>query len=302
VGCIVLPLRAAAIQMRADGDHPRSLARAVELAARALAAGARLVVLPENYAGIATPAARRAWAFASEDPLATPAVGRLADLSRAHPEALVVGGGTPELAPDGKLFNAAVVLHGGDVVATYRKLHLFDADLRATEHSSAGERGGVAVWRESDGTSPGDGAVLVRTRDCAVGLSICYDLRFAELYRALSIAGAELLVVPAAFTVPTGRAHWEVLVRARAIETQCFVVAAAQHGEHGEGRASFGHSMIVDPWGRILSTVADGDDVLCVDLDPAELVRARAAVPCLQHRVAPERTGVRVVDLVTTAP
>jgi len=138
--------------------------------------------------------------------------------------------------------------------------------------------------------------VLVRTRECAVGLSICYDVRFAELYRALAVAGAELLLVPAAFTVPTGRAHWEVLVRARAIETQCFVVAAAQHGEHGDGRSSWGHSLIVDPWGRVLASADGGDDVLCVDLDPAELDRARAAVPCLQHHVAPARMQVRVVD------
>lgn len=290
----MLPLRVAAIQMRADGDHPRSLARAVDLCARALDGGARLVVLPENFAGVAPPASRRAWAFAPEDPLASDALGKLAELSRHDPHALVVAGGTPELAEGGKLFNSCVAIAGGEVVAIYRKLHLFDADLRTT----AGE---AAVWRESDGVRAGDRAVLVRTRECAIGLSICYDLRFAALYRALGDAGAELLVVPAAFTVPTGQAHWEVLVRARAIERQCFVVAAAQHGEHGDGRASWGHSLVVDPWGRVLATVERGDDVLLVDLDPAALDEARRVLPCLGHAAAPERLGVEVVDAVRPA-
>jgi deaminated glutathione amidase len=285
----VQPLRVAAIQMRADGDHPRSLARAVEQCARALDGGAQLVVLPENFAGVSTPAGRRAWAFAPEDPLASDTLGQLAELSRAEPHAVVVAGGTPELAPDGKLFNSCVAITDGRVVAIYRKLHLFDADLRA----SAGD---AAVWRESDGTSAGDRAVLVRTPRCAIGLSICYDLRFAALYRALGESGAELFVVPAAFTVPTGQAHWEVLVRARAIERQSFVVAAAQHGEHGDGRASWGHSLVVDPWGRVLGRVERGDDVLLVDLDPAALDEARSALPCLTHAVAPERLAVDVVD------
>lgn len=287
----VSPLVAAAIQLCADGDHARSLARAVALCRRALADGAGLVLLPENYAGIATPAARRSWAFATEAPLQTPAVAALAELSAAHPDAIVIGGGTPELAPDDKLFNTAVVLMGGRLVATYRKLHLFDADLRACE--ADGQR--TALWRESEGTSPGDGAVVVRTPACAIGLSICYDVRFGALYRALALAGAEVLVVPAAFTVPTGRAHWEVLVRARAIEHQAFVVAAAQYGEHGGGRASWGHSLVVDPWGRVLASVDDGDAVLAVDLDPAALVEARHAVPALQHRVPDERLALRVV-------
>ncbi len=286
----MLALRVAAIQMRADGDHPRSLGRAVDLCARALDGGAQLVVLPENFAGVATPAARRAWAFAPDDPLASDTLGRLAELSRDHARALVVAGGTPELAPDGKLFNSCVAIAGGEVVAIYRKLHLFDADLSA----SAGE---AAVWRESDGVSPGDRAVLVRTPTCAIGLSICYDLRFAALYAALGKAGAELFVVPAAFTVPTGQAHWEVLVRARAIERQAFVVAAAQHGEHGDGRASWGHSLVVDPWGRVLGRVERGDDVLLVDLDPAALEQARSALPCLGHAVGPERLAVTVVDV-----
>jgi predicted amidohydrolase len=289
----VLPVRVAAIQVRADGDHPRSLARAVELAARALEGGARLVVLPENYAGVATPQAKRAWAFASEDPCATTAVGAVAELSAAHADATIVAGGTPELAPSGKLFNTAVVLAGGRVVATYRKLHLFDADLRARAADSA------ALWRESDGVDPGDHAVLVRTRACALGLSICYDIRFGELYRALVAAGAEVLAIPAAFTVPTGRAHWETLVRARAIESQCFVVAAAQHGEHGDGKASWGHSMLVDPWGRVLAALGDdpGDDVLFADLDPQALVDARSALPCAAHRVPAASLRVQTIEV-----
>jgi predicted amidohydrolase len=218
---------------------------------------------------VSTPAARRAWAFAPEDPLASDTLGRLAELSRAEPHAVVVAGGTPELAPDGKLFNSCVAITGGRVAAIYRKLHLFDADLRA----SAGD---AAVWRESDGTSAGDRAVLVRTPRCAIGLSICYDLRFAALFRALGEAGAELFVVPAAFTVPTGQAHWEVLLRARAVENMAYVVAPAQGGTHASGRRTYGHTMIVDPWGEVLAARAeDGEGVVLAEIDTERMHEMR---------------------------
>ena len=142
--------------------------------------------------------------------------------------------------------------------------------------------------------------MLVRTAAAAVGLSICYDLRFGELYRALAEAGAELIAIPAAFTRPSGAAHWDVLVRARAIETQCFVLAAAQHGEHGRGRASFGHAAIIDPWGRVLAQQLDDcDAVLVADLDAQALLEARARIPTARHRLPPSRLAVQTVTLPT---
>jgi predicted amidohydrolase len=274
----------AAIQMRADDDHPRCMATATAACRTALAAGATWVVLPENYSGIAAAAVRRSWALHG-DPCEASAVAPLLRLTQDYPGACIVAGGTPELADDGRVYNTALVLQVGRVLARYRKLHLFDADPP-----------GQPPLRESDGTAAGDRAVAVRSREAVVGLSICYDLRFAELYASLAAAGAEVLLVPAAFTHPTGLAHWEVLLRARAIETQCFVVAAAQWGEHGAGRRSFGHSMIVDPWGRVLAQQREGDAIVQARLEPAALLDARARIPVAHHRVAHDRLRVALVD------
>jgi predicted amidohydrolase len=175
---------------------------------------------------------------------------------------------------DGRLVNRSFYIDsGGDVHARYDKLHLFDVRLASGES-----------WRESASYAPGDEAVLVETPSAKIGLSICYDLRFPALYAALSAGGAQLLSIPAAFTVPTGEAHWHVLMRARAIENAAFVVAAAQCGLHRDGRSTYGHSLVVDPWGRILLDMGSEIGVGFADVDLDEVKNARAQIPVLDHR------------------
>ncbi|WP_265561913.1 carbon-nitrogen hydrolase family protein [Sphingomicrobium arenosum] len=176
---------------------------------------------------------------------------------------------------DGRWVNRSFVIDpAGHIVARYDKMHLFDVDLET------GER-----WRESAVYEAGDSPVLAeKTAVGALGMTICYDLRFAALFARLAEAGAQCISVPAAFTVPTGKAHWEVLLRARAIENGLFIVAAAQVGEHEDGRETYGHSMVCDPWGNVLLDMGDKAGVGCCDLDPALIDRARAAIPALRHR------------------
>jgi predicted amidohydrolase len=271
--------------MRSDGDAARSIGVAATLTAQALASGADLVVLPENYAGIAPPAARRSWAVDPDAPEHADALAPLAALTRGS-DAIVVAGGVPERADGSRDHNTAFAIHRGRVVARYRKIHLFDADL------PGGER-----HRESEHTAAGDAPVVLATPMGRVGLTICYDLRFGELYRALADAGAELIAVPAAFTVPTGQAHWELLLRARAVETQAFVLAAAQWGDHGGGRASWGHAMIVDPWGGVIAASEHGDAVVSARLDGEAIARARARLPGLRTHALPPDAAARVIDV-----
>ena len=175
---------------------------------------------------------------------------------------------------DGRLVNRSFIIDDlGAIRARYDKIHLFDVDLPTGES-----------WRESATYAPGDRTILAVTPWAKIGLSICYDMRFPDLYRALTNAGAEILSVPAAFTVPTGKAHWHVLLRARAIEAGAFVVAAAQWGEHDDGRATFGHSLVVDPWGEVLLDMGEGEAVGFADLDMARLADIRARVPALKSR------------------
>jgi len=177
---------------------------------------------------------------------------------------------------DGRLANRGFVIDdAGEVRARYDKLHLFDVDLPTGEQ-----------WRESASYVAGDAAVVVDTPAGMLGPTICYDLRFPDLYRALSDAGATVLSVPAAFTRPTGAAHWHVLLRARAIEAGCFVVAAAQTGVHADGRATFGHSLVVDPWGEVLLDMGEAPGVAFADIDPGRVAEVRARVPALAHRRA----------------
>jgi predicted amidohydrolase len=163
----------------------------------------------------------------------------------------------------------------GAIRARYDKLHLFDVDLATGES-----------WRESSAYAPGIGAVVAEAPAGKIGLSICYDMRFPDLYRALSDAGAEILAVPAAFTVPTGQAHWHVLLRARAIEPGCFVIAAAQVGSHEDGRATYGHSLVIDPWGEVLLDMGDAPGVGFAEIDLDRLRDIRARIPALKHRRA----------------
>ncbi len=177
---------------------------------------------------------------------------------------------------DGRLVNRSFVIDdSGTVRARYDKLHLFDVDLVTGES-----------WRESARYVPGDAAVVVDTPIATLGLSVCYDLRFPALYNALSDAGAQLLTVPAAFTVPTGEAHWHTLLRARAIENAAYVVAAAQSGLHQDGRSTFGHSFVVDPWGKILLDMGEGQGVGFAEIDLEAVQNARKQIPVLEHRRA----------------
>lgn len=175
---------------------------------------------------------------------------------------------------DGKLANRGFVIDdSGTIRARYDKLHLFDVDLPTGES-----------WRESASYTAGEGAVVVDTPAGALGLSICYDLRFPDLYRALTDAGATMLAVPAAFTRPTGVAHWHVLLRARAIEGAAFVVAAAQTGVHADGRATYGHSLVIDPWGEVLLDMGEAPGLGFADIDPARQADVRTRIPALRHR------------------
>ena len=175
-----------------------------------------------------------------------------------------------------RLANRGFVIDSkGEVRASYDKLHLFDVDLATGES-----------WRESAVYAPGERAVVADTPAGPLGLSVCYDLRFPDLYRALSDAGAEMLAIPAAFTVPTGEAHWHVMMRARAIEAGAFVVAAAQSGRHEDGRETYGHSLVVGPWGEVLLDMGEGEGVGFSEIDPGEVAAVRARVPALRHRRA----------------
>ena len=174
----------------------------------------------------------------------------------------------------GRLHNRSFLIDGsGAVRARYDKLHLFDVDLATGES-----------WRESASYEPGGRAVVADTPAGPLGLSICYDLRFADLYRALTDAGAQVLAIPAAFTVPTGQAHWHVLIRARAIEAGAFVVAAAQSGRHEDGRETYGHSLVVGPWGEVLLDMGEGEGVGFAEIDLTEVEAVRARLPALRHR------------------
>lgn len=269
--------RAAVVQMTSTPDVERSLEAAEAGVQEAAASGARLVCLPENVSYLGPEADKPALA----EPLDGPSFTRLARLARTH-RVYLLAGTLPERSEDpGRPYNTSVLFGpAGQRLAVYRKIHLFDVDL-----GPDGPR-----FRESSRVSPGSGAVTVETELGALGLSVCYDLRFPELYRALVAAGADLLLVPSAFTVPTGKDHWEVLLRARAIENQCYVLAPAQQGHHFEKRTSYGRSLIVDPWGTVLTSCPDRPAVGLADVDLEALRQTRRRMPCLEHR-RPERLG-----------
>jgi predicted amidohydrolase len=264
-------MRVAACQMNPGEDVEENLRAAEELLAEAAAAGADLAGLPElfTYMGPATRHAEVA------EPIPGPTSERLAEAARRH-RMWVLGGSIYEREGD-RVYNTSLLFdRRGELVARYRKIHLFDVDLP-----------GQPPIRESATFTPGDQVVTADLEGVRVGLSVCYDVRFPELYRMLVAQGAEVLLVPAAFTEETGRDHWDVLVRARAIEDQCFVVAPAQWGPWGrpeENRRCHGNSLIVDPWGRVLARLEEGVGVARADLDLEELRRVRERLPALRHR------------------
>jgi len=263
---------AAVCQMTSTSDAAGNLARAEELIRAAAERGAELVATPENtgYLGPHEEKVRLA------EPLDGPTCTRFAGLAGELGIHLLLGS-FAERTGDPKRSANTSVLFGPDGarLAVYRKIHLFDVDVP----------GGVS-FRESDTVRPGSEVVVARTPLARIGLSICYDLRFAELYGALAARGAEVIAIPSAFTAATGKAHWETLLRARAIETQCWVIAPGQHGHHDDGglRESHGHSMIVDPWGQVVAQVPDGPGLAVAEIDLTRLEQVRRAIPVAAHR------------------
>lgn len=266
--------QAATVQMTSGPEVDTNLAVAEVFIEDAVQAGARLVVLPENFALMPRHDAQRL--AARETPGSGPIQDFLARTANRH-GIVLVGGTVPLATSDPSRVRAACLVYGpqGTVLARYDKIHLFDVDLGQ----------GHAPYRESAGFEPGAQVVVADTPLARIGLAVCYDVRFPELFRALAAAGAELLVLPSAFTEDTGRAHWEVLVRARAIENQCYIIAPGQCGTHATARRTWGHSLIVNGWGEVLSELAqDVPGVACarVDLDDQKALRAR--FPALAHR------------------
>jgi predicted amidohydrolase len=264
-------MRAAAVQLNSTADRERNLATADRLTRAAAADGAELIVLPEKWTALGSAEQM----IAGAEPLAGPAVDWARATARELGVDLVAGSIAERRDGHDKLANTSVhVAPDGEVKAVYRKIHMFDVVV-----------GGVE-YRESATEDPGDEVVLSETADgVPMGLSVCYDLRFPELYRTLAVRGARVIALPAAFTKVTGAAHWEVLVRARAIENQAFVVAADQIGRSGDGKESFGGSMIVDPWGEVLARAPDEECFVAADLDLDRQDQVRTDLPSLANRM-----------------
>jgi predicted amidohydrolase len=265
-------IRIACVQMTSRADKGANLEAAERLVAQAAATGADVVVLPEKWNAIGDAAV----AHSAAEPLETgESVAAMAEWARRHGITLVGGSITERRDGREKLSNTSLVFDPeGRIVATYRKIHLFDVEV-----------GGV-VYRESEAEEPGDEAVVAEVEGWTFGLSVCYDIRFPELYRILALEGAELVTVPAHFTTPTGKDHWHVLLRARAIENQLYVAAAAQTGETLPGKPAYGRSLIADPWGTVVAQAPDEETVIAAELDRVRLHAIRAKLPSLANRQA----------------
>ena len=265
-------MRAAAVQLNSTDDKERNLATADRLTRAAAADGARLVVLPEKFNVLGEADALRAGA----EPLDGPTIAWARETARELGIDLVAGS-IPERRPGRERLSNTCVHVGpdGEVKATYRKVHMFDVVV------------GGHVYRESATEEPGEGPTAPALTADAVplGLAVCYDLRFPELFRILALEGARVIALPAAFTKVTGAAHWEILVRARAIENQAFLIAADQVGRHADGKESFGGSMIVDPWGEVLARAPDEECFIAADLDLARQEEVRVQLPSLANRM-----------------
>lgn len=264
-------LTVAAVQLTSGSDVADNLRRVVDWIRRAAQAGAELVALPENYGFLGSDADKLAQAQSVDD---GPFIAPLRELARDLGVAILAGS-IPEIGPDAlHTYNTSVLIgRQGETLATYRKIHLFDVDLE-----------GETTFRESDHVSPGDETVVAELDGWVIGLSVCYDLRFPEQYRKLSASGARLLTVPSAFTLHTGKDHWESLLRARAIENLCYVLAPGQFGRHSATRQSWGKSMVVDPWGTMLAVAAESEGFALGQLDAAAQDAMRRAIPSLGHR------------------
>ena len=263
------PFKAACVQVNATDDMTANIDAASGFAREAAVLGAELVLFPENVAMMTFGDDQiRAQARPESD---HPAIAAFQELARTLD--IWLHGGTLAVKVGDKVANRSYVFApDGSIAATYDKIHMFDVDL-----------GGGESYQESATFTPGNKRVITDTPWGGLGLSTCYDVRFPYLYRALAQDGASLLAVPAAFTVPTGQAHWEVLLRARAIENGCFVFAPAQTGHHAGGRQTYGHSLIIDPWGQVLADAGDQPGIVIADIDPAKVFEARGRVPSLSH-------------------
>ncbi len=263
-------LRVACVQLNSGTVKADNIDKAARLVARAAATGADVVVLPEKWNAIGSADTLRA----NAEPLAGgESVEAMAAWARDHAITLVGGSITELREGREKLSNTCPVFDpSGELVAVYRKIHMFDVEV------------GGHVYRESEAEEPGEETLVCEPEGWRVGLSVCYDLRFPELYRILALDGAELVTLPAAFTLYTGKDHWELLLRARAVENQVYVAAANEWGTHEGGKASYGRSMIIDPWGVVLAQAGDEDTVIAAEIDRAHLERIRRSLPSLANR------------------
>ena len=266
------PFTAACVQFTAGPDPEANLKTVTGLVRQARDAGAGFIATPEVSNFIESGKRRRDKARREADDLF---LAGMRDLARETGAWILVGSMVIDPGESGeeRLANRSFLVDAaGGIVARYDKIHMFDIDLPGGES-----------YRESNAYRPGGGTVVAETPWGKLGMTVCYDVRFPHLYRSLAHAGAEFLSVPSVFTVPTGTAHWHVLLRARAIENACFVFAPAAWGEHAGGRRSYGHSLIVDPWGRVLADGGEGVGIVTAEIDPAEIAKARGMVPSLTH-------------------
>jgi predicted amidohydrolase len=261
---------AACVQLNAQREFAPNIAAAGDLIRRARDAGADFIATPEITA-MFEPKRDQHLAKATDE-AANPALAAFRAMAKETGAWLLIGSMAIKLEAARLANRSFLIAPDGEIVARYDKIHMFDVDLKNGES-----------YRESALYRPGETATLAELPWGVLGMTICYDLRFPYLYRTLAQAGAEFLAIPSAFTVPTGRAHWHVLQRARAIENACFVVAPAQWGEHAEGRKTYGHSLIIDPWGEVLADAGEGVGFITAEIDPAKIAEARYMVPSLRH-------------------
>ena len=263
--------KAACVQVNASNDMARNIGEFSDLIRRARDAGADFITTPECVSMLEV-GTKNIFAKAHVE-ASHPALAAFQELARESGAWLLAGSLSVKLEDDERLANRQYLLApDGSVVAKYDKIHMFDVNLASGES-----------YRESKNYRPGETGVLADLPWGRLGMTICYDMRFAYLYRTLAQAGAEFLVMPSAFTRPTGQAHWHVLLRARAIETGCYVFAAAQCGEHAGGRKTYGHSLIVAPWGEVLADGGEEPGFVMADIDSAAVAEARTKVPSLEH-------------------
>ena len=261
----------AAIQMESTPDVQDNVEMACQLIKQAAYQGASLAALPENFATLGL---SREQSFAMAEPFNDGKIQKQLASCAKENKIWLLGGTLPLLGATGNKFFSSCLMwnDNGELVARYNKIHMFDVMV-----------GKEDVYRESDNVQPGNEIVLVDTPFGKIGLAVCYDLRFPELFRAFMLKGVDIIVLPSAFTIPTGKAHWEVLLRSRAIENLCYVVAPAEVGRRHDGRGTYGHSMIVGPWGDILAKVDEGNAVVMAEVDLVNMQRIRQEFPSLSH-------------------